>query len=195
MLSNPIVCSPDKLAEALTPLMKGRSAPFTFTVPAVPRETGGWTKSFPFVVALSSVMHLLPADASALFPDKYRKELHDMSAQQIVAYQAWSEAEKAAYASLYSKEEWEANVAECRRVYKATNKAANNAKKRKGMAPEDGSSTVALAATSDSSRQSLLLLCEAKGESKPQVTNPHYAVDECARASIVHSHPFLLVSV
>jgi hypothetical protein len=129
-LSDSIVCSHDKLAEALAPLLKGRSAPFTFTVPTVARETGGWTKPFPFVVALRSVTHLLPPDASALFPDEFRKELHSMSAQQIVAYQTWSEAEKTAYALLYSRDEWKANVAVCRRVYQTTNKAANKVKKR-----------------------------------------------------------------
>jgi len=167
-LTEAIVCSPEELAEASAPLLEGRSAPFSYAVPGVPRQTGGLTKPFSFVVAKKTVAHLLPAGASALFPGKFRQELHNMSAEQIVAFQAWSDAEKAAYSLLYSKEEWEANVAECRRVYKATNKAANKAKKRKGLTSEDCDSTSTPALASGSARPKLLLLCD-ESESGTQV--------------------------
>jgi len=138
-LTDDIVGSHQLLADALQPLLDGKLTPFTYTVPPVRRQAGGWTKkSFQVTVARTSVAHLLlPAHDAALFPDKFRKELHSMSAQQIVAYQAWSGVEKAAYAMLYSKEEWEANVAECRRVYKTTNKATNKAKKQKVTSSAD----------------------------------------------------------
>ena len=113
----------------MAPLLEGRSSPFIYAVPAVPRESRGSTKPFSFVVARRAVGPVHPAYASALFPGEFRVALHAMSAQQIVAYQAWSEGEKAAYALLYSEDEWTANKAVCRRVSKAANKAANRAKK------------------------------------------------------------------
>lgn len=130
-LTDAIVGSHELLADTLQPLLIGKSASFTYVVPAVRREAGGWTKPFPFTVARRSVAHLLSAHAATLFPDKFRQAPHSMSAQQAAAYHAWSDAERLAYAMVYSKEEWAANAAQCRRVYKTTNKATNQAKKRK----------------------------------------------------------------
>lgn len=129
LLTDAIVGSPERLAEALAPLLEGRSSPFTHPVPAVPRVSGGSTKPFPFIVAHQTIGPLHPASTNALFPGKFRLALHAMSAQQIAAFQAWSDGDKVAYALLYSVEEWEANKAECRRVAKTANKAANRAKK------------------------------------------------------------------
>ncbi len=118
-LNADLVSSAPQLHTKLVPLLHGREqvGMFNVLIPSMQRDDGSLTKSFLYLVGLRE---LPDSRLRLLFPSESgRVELSCMSPAQRAAYDAWDAQQRAAYACLYSKAEWEENTKQCRKVYSA----------------------------------------------------------------------------
>jgi hypothetical protein len=159
---------PTKLQQTLLPLLQGQSAPLRAHIPSFRRSNGSWSQPFDFVVALRN--HPEPR-FQKLFP--YR-----LSSTQLFGWaqrEAWeemSEADKRAYAMLYSKEEWRTSYKASRNVGKAKSKAAGKNRQKSSIrmpASERSSALLLHGAVEPRSRGSE---CVASEYAELRVTNP-----------------------